>query len=135
MSEHARPNGSRPKIVVGVDGSEASVEALAWAIEEAGRRRATVEAVTVWEDPFTVVGPKPHPSIHRPTIIHLHDLQEAQSERRGPGSAVSERLPRCEASKEVATRSRCCARWPATRSSWSPGREAWARWRAPCSDR
>jgi nucleotide-binding universal stress UspA family protein len=77
MSEHARPNGSRPKIVVGVDGSEASVEALAWAIEESGRRRATVEAVTVWEDPFTVVGPKPHPSIHRPTIIHLHDLQES----------------------------------------------------------
>jgi nucleotide-binding universal stress UspA family protein len=46
-----------------VDGSEASVEALAWAIEEAGRRGATVEAVTVWEDPYTVVGPKPHPSL------------------------------------------------------------------------
>lgn len=77
MSEHESPNGSRPKIVVGVDGSEASVEALAWAIEEGGRRGATVEAVTVWEDPYTVVGPKPHPSIHRPTIIHLHDMQES----------------------------------------------------------
>lgn len=76
MSEQARRDGS-PTIVVGVDGSDPSVEALAWAIEEAGRRGADVEVVTVWHDPDTVVGPVPHPSIHRPTIIHLHDLQES----------------------------------------------------------
>jgi nucleotide-binding universal stress UspA family protein len=77
MSEQARRDGPGPTIVVGVDGSDASVEALAWAIEEAGRRGATVQAVTVWQDPYTVVGPSPHPSIHRPTIIHLHDVQES----------------------------------------------------------
>jgi nucleotide-binding universal stress UspA family protein len=94
MSEQAKSNGSRPKIVVGVDGSEASVEALAWAIEEAGRRGVTVEAVTVWEDPYTVVGPKPHPSIHRPTIIHLHDLQEsAERKARAKLSGLGEMAP------------------------------------------
>lgn len=77
MSEQARRDGPEPTILVGVDGSDASVEALVWAIEEGGRRGATVEAVTVWQDPYTVVGPSPHPSIHRPTIIHLHDLQDS----------------------------------------------------------
>lgn len=81
MSEQARRDPPTPTIVVGVDGSDASVEALAWAIEEAGRRGATVEAVTVWQDPYTVVGPSPHPSIHRPTMIHLHDLQDSAERR------------------------------------------------------
>lgn len=94
MSEQARPNGSRPRIVVGVDGSEASVEALAWAMEEAGRRAAAVEAVTVWEDPYTVVGPKPHPSVHRPTIIRLHDLQEsAERKARARLGGLGEKAP------------------------------------------
>lgn len=77
MGERRARDREGSTIVVGVDGSDASVEALAWAIEEGGRRGATVEAVTVWQDPYTVVGPAPHPSIHRPTIIHLHDLQES----------------------------------------------------------
>lgn len=76
MSEEARSHGGEPTIVVGVDGSEASVEALGWAIEEATRRGAAVEMVTVWEDPYTVIGPAPHPSIHRPTMIRLHQVQE-----------------------------------------------------------
>jgi nucleotide-binding universal stress UspA family protein len=40
-------NGRR--IVVGVDGSEPSKQALRWAIEQAGLTGATVEAVGVWE--------------------------------------------------------------------------------------
>jgi nucleotide-binding universal stress UspA family protein len=39
---------ARAKIVVGVDGSEPSEHALAWAIEEAGLRDARVEVVTAW---------------------------------------------------------------------------------------
>jgi nucleotide-binding universal stress UspA family protein len=35
-------------IVVGVDGTEGSRRALRWALTEAGRRGAEVEAVTVW---------------------------------------------------------------------------------------
>ena len=41
------------KIVVGVDGSEGSQKALQWAIEEAGRRDATVEALHAWEPRLT----------------------------------------------------------------------------------
>ena len=39
------------RIVVGVDGSETSHEALRWALDEAGRRNATVEAVHAWHQP------------------------------------------------------------------------------------
>lgn len=36
------------RIVVGVDGSESAREALQWAVDEARRREATVEAVHAW---------------------------------------------------------------------------------------
>ena len=41
------------KIVVGVDGSPASDEALRWAMEEARRWEATVVAVHAWDVPYT----------------------------------------------------------------------------------
>ena len=49
------------KIVVGVDGSDASKDALHWAVEEAGLRRAEVVAVHAWEAPPPVaeLGPAP----------------------------------------------------------------------------
>ncbi|MEW6470877.1 MAG: universal stress protein [Actinomycetota bacterium] len=40
------------RIIVGVDGSETAQEALRWAVEEARRRNATVEAVYAWHQPF-----------------------------------------------------------------------------------
>ena len=40
------------RIVVGVDGSESAREALRWAVDEARRRNATVEAVYAWHQPF-----------------------------------------------------------------------------------
>lgn len=40
------------RIVVGVDGSQAAREALRWAVDEARRRNATVEAVYAWHQPF-----------------------------------------------------------------------------------
>jgi nucleotide-binding universal stress UspA family protein len=39
------------RIVAGVDGSDSSLLALRWAVEEAGLRDATVEAVTAWQLP------------------------------------------------------------------------------------
>ena len=46
------------RIVVGVDGSEASQRALAWAVDEARRRGdAAVEVVYAWEPPVLVAGP------------------------------------------------------------------------------
>jgi nucleotide-binding universal stress UspA family protein len=41
-------------IVVGVDGSEESKEALRWALEEARLREASVRAVYAWHDPYLV---------------------------------------------------------------------------------
>jgi len=40
------------RIVVGVDGSEISRAALQWAVDEARRRTATVEAIHVLHQPF-----------------------------------------------------------------------------------
>ena len=40
------------RIVVGVDGSESAREALQWAVDEARRRNASVEAVYAWHQPW-----------------------------------------------------------------------------------
>lgn len=40
------------RIVIGVDGSESSARALRWAVDEAGRAGATVEAVHAWHQPY-----------------------------------------------------------------------------------
>ncbi|MEU5439904.1 MULTISPECIES: universal stress protein [Streptomyces] len=42
---------SEPRVVVGVDGSQSSYEALRWAVRHAGQIGGTVEAVAVWELP------------------------------------------------------------------------------------
>lgn len=50
---------SRP-VVVGVDGSPASLAALRWAVEDAGRRGCGVDAVTAWHADYGVmIGPLP----------------------------------------------------------------------------
>jgi nucleotide-binding universal stress UspA family protein len=41
-------------IVVGVDGSPESKEALRWALEEARLRKANVRAVYAWRDPYVL---------------------------------------------------------------------------------
>ncbi|MFE7753265.1 universal stress protein [Streptomyces sp. NPDC057428] len=48
------------RIIVGVDGSEASKRALRWALEEAEARHATVKAVTAWQLPDDARGMVPH---------------------------------------------------------------------------
>ncbi|MFF5859467.1 universal stress protein [Streptomyces sp. NPDC012751] len=42
---------SKPRVVVGVDGSHSSYEALRWAVRYADQVGGTVEAVAVWELP------------------------------------------------------------------------------------
>ncbi|MGW5114216.1 universal stress protein [Streptomyces noursei] len=48
MSADARERG---RIVVGVDGSESSKDALRWAVRQAELTDSTVDAVTAWEYP------------------------------------------------------------------------------------
>ena len=58
-------NGTgRHRLVVGVDGSQASLAALRWALDEAARRAARLEAVIAWR-PSATLGPpagRPGPS-------------------------------------------------------------------------
>jgi nucleotide-binding universal stress UspA family protein len=52
-------NESRP-IVVGVDGSPASLAALRWAVEDARRRGCGIDAVSAWNADYGVmIGPLP----------------------------------------------------------------------------
>jgi nucleotide-binding universal stress UspA family protein len=44
-------SGSTRRIVVGVDGSESSIQALRWAIEQARLTGASVDAVMAWKFP------------------------------------------------------------------------------------
>jgi nucleotide-binding universal stress UspA family protein len=53
MSEQQDDTGQR--IVVGVDGSPSSQEALRWAVRQAKLTGASVEAITAWQSP-TLVG-------------------------------------------------------------------------------
>jgi nucleotide-binding universal stress UspA family protein len=52
MGDEAVSSGQATRIVVGVDGSEASGAALSWALGEARIRQATVQAVYAWHHPF-----------------------------------------------------------------------------------
>lgn len=51
------------RIVVGVDGSEGSIVALRWALEEATRRQATLDVVTTWTYPALAALPVPSPTL------------------------------------------------------------------------
>jgi nucleotide-binding universal stress UspA family protein len=53
MTEQQNDTGQR--IVVGVDGSPSSREALRWAVRQAALTGASVEAITAWQSP-TLVG-------------------------------------------------------------------------------
>jgi nucleotide-binding universal stress UspA family protein len=55
MAEMAKQDG-QGRIVVGVDGSAASKEALLWAAHEAQLTGASLEVVMAWETPFTSYG-------------------------------------------------------------------------------
>lgn len=65
----------RPLIVVGIDGSAASEAALRWALGEAARRGADVEAITARprEAAFAVPAGSP-PLVHRHPVSDLHAL-------------------------------------------------------------
>jgi len=52
-------SGNGHRIVVGVDGSPASQEALAWATRQGELTGASIDAVIAWHDPF-VIGGMPH---------------------------------------------------------------------------
>jgi nucleotide-binding universal stress UspA family protein len=52
MDMPEQTSAEAPRIVVGIDGSQGSKTALAWAMAEARLAGTTVEAVTAWQDPI-----------------------------------------------------------------------------------
>ena len=88
------------RIVVGVDGSEGSKAALAWAVAEGALRQATVQAVAVWDTPVLVATPaSPTPvDVDRPrdstgeatkTRARRHRRRDAGARAAGAGRARS----------------------------------------------
>jgi nucleotide-binding universal stress UspA family protein len=57
------------EIVVGIDGSDASKQALRWAVEEARAHGARVTAVHAWESPPPVPDVAPMPAIDFVNVI------------------------------------------------------------------
>ena len=67
------------RIVVGVDGSENARAALAWAVDEARSRGASLDAVMVWHlptygGPYTMPLPVPGPEVEESFRAHLDSL-------------------------------------------------------------
>jgi nucleotide-binding universal stress UspA family protein len=58
----------KPCIVVGVDGSQESRQALRWAARLAAAMDADVDAVAVWHSPNLVFGPPPVEFTHPPEL-------------------------------------------------------------------
>ena len=75
------PGGGTGPIVVGVDGSDGSVAALTWAVEEARRREATVAAALAWQDPYTLVGPAPPIWVAGEDLRRLENLLQSAVDR------------------------------------------------------
>ncbi|WP_405362019.1 universal stress protein [Kitasatospora sp. NBC_00085] len=50
MTEQSEP---QQRIVVGVDGSPSSIDALSWAVDQARTRGAVIEAVAAWQHPVS----------------------------------------------------------------------------------
>ena len=86
--------GSKPRILVGVDGSPESLAALRWAVRQAELTGGTVDAVTAWRLPIALTGYGLAPVAvgDRPWMEHAarQVLERAIAEvtRTGHGSAV-----------------------------------------------
>ncbi len=62
-------NATRGRIVVGVDSSRGSSEALQWALEQARLCGALLQVVTAWELPTAVGAPMPLPTGFAPAAL------------------------------------------------------------------
>jgi nucleotide-binding universal stress UspA family protein len=80
-------------IVVGVDGSKASKDALRWALRQAELTGATLRAVTSWHLPnFYGAGMIPFPAEYDPETDARKMLSDVLSEVAGDGAAAVETL-------------------------------------------
>ena len=70
------PDPAKPAVVVGVDGSDASKDALRWAADYARLTGASLKAVSVWHWPVSLVVALPVPEDFNP-MEEAHQTLEA----------------------------------------------------------
>ncbi len=73
-TERAAVQETSNRIVVGIDGSPDSEEALRWALREAMTSGAEVDAVLVWSDPWALTGQSTLRSAGRERTERLQDM-------------------------------------------------------------
>ncbi|MFJ9843446.1 universal stress protein [Kitasatospora sp. NPDC101155] len=81
MTEQNEP---KQRIVVGVDGSPSSIDALRWAIDQAGTRGAAIEALTVWQHPVSTGWTVPIEADEDLATIMSKVLDDAVAQAAGP---------------------------------------------------
>lgn len=79
------PSQHVPRIVVGVDGSPGSLAALRWALDDAERRRATVDVVLAWSG-TSVLAASPYVG------VYLDPAQERNEAKQALDDAVASGL-------------------------------------------
>jgi nucleotide-binding universal stress UspA family protein len=75
-----RPPDEPERIVVGIDGSDASQRGLRWALDEGRARGAAVDAVYAWRSPIVGVGPGAVPLDSGPIEAEARSLLDAAIE-------------------------------------------------------
>ena len=70
------------KIVVGIDGSDASKNALRWAVEDARARGAEVVALHAYEAPVSVLDAAPATPIDLPGLVAEAQAMHSSSSRK-----------------------------------------------------
>jgi len=109
---------TEPRIVVGVDGSPSSRQALRWAARQAKLTEASLEVVTGWEWPVTFAWVPLDPSDSDPGM-----KPNATSRRRSPTCSATTRASRSGTRWQGAMPQRCYSRRPKVRPSlsWEAG--------------
>jgi nucleotide-binding universal stress UspA family protein len=79
-SDAERPSNQPERIVVGIDGSDASQRGLRWALDEARIRQAAIDAVYAWRSPIVGVGPGAVPLDSGPIEAEARSLLDAAIE-------------------------------------------------------
>jgi nucleotide-binding universal stress UspA family protein len=75
-----RPAAQPERVVVGIDGSDASQRGLRWALDEARARGAAIDAVYAWRSPIVGVGPGAVPLDSGPIEAEARSLLDAAIE-------------------------------------------------------
>ncbi len=80
-------------IVVGVDGSERSADALRWALAQARYTGAAVRAITCWEEPLSIfLSPTHKESFYQDKVIEAFELVLAKTAEDAEGIDLQGRV-------------------------------------------